>query len=115
MPPQDESRDEALKSLDERLATMEAQNSPASRESAQRAMGRVYRFLGEVVGGMLGGLGFGWLFDRVAHTQPYGLVGGMLIGVGVSTFVAVRSAGVWAKAESERVGASPSVPDDEDD
>jgi ATP synthase protein I len=68
-----------------------------------------------VVGGVLGGLGFGWLVDRIAHTQPFGLVGGLLIGVGVSTFVAVRGAGRWAKAESDRLGKSPGTTGDEDD
>jgi|SRR5665213_4500933 len=116
MPPQDKSRDEALKSLDERLAALEAKRAPVGDASAQRAMGQGYRFLGEVVGGVLGGLGLGWLFDRILHTQPFGLVGGLLIGVGLSTFVAIRGAGAWAKkAESERAGSLPSAPDDEDD
>jgi ATP synthase protein I len=115
MLPPDKPSKEALEELDERLAALEAQRAPDDRVIAQRAMGRVYRFLSEVVGGMLGGLGFGWLFDRIAHTQPFGILGGLLIGVGVSTFVAVRGAGAWAKAESERMGPLPSAPDDEDD
>jgi ATP synthase protein I len=114
MPRTDDPRKEA-RSLEERLAAFEADRAPVARASTQRAMGQGYRFLSEVVGGVLGGLGFGWLVDRVAHTQPFGLVGGLLIGVGVSTFVAVRGAGAWAKAESERTGPLPSVPDDEDD
>ena len=115
MPRTDDPRTEAPKSLDERLAAFEADRAQVTSGTAQRAMGQGYRFLSEVVGGVLGGLGFGWLFDRIAHTQPFGLVGGLLIGVGVSTFVAVRGAGAWAKAESERTGPLPSVPDDEDD
>jgi ATP synthase protein I len=114
MPKTDDFRKEA-KSLDQRIAAFEAERTPEGRASSQRAMGQGYRFLSGVVGGVLGGLGFGWLVDRVAHTQPFGLVGGLLIGFGVSTFVAVRGAGAWAKAESEHVGAPPSVPDDEDD
>jgi ATP synthase protein I len=114
MPPPVKPRDEA-KSLDERIAAFEAKRSLKSGATSQRAMGKGYRFLGEVVGGVLGGLGFGWVFDRLAHTQPFGLVGGLLIGFGVSTFVAIRGAGTWAKAESERAAQSPSAPDDEDD
>jgi F0F1-type ATP synthase assembly protein I len=64
---------------------------------------------------VLGGLGFGWLFDRFAHSAPLGLIGGLLIGIGVSTFVAIRGAGAWAKKESEAAGSLPSVPDDDDD
>jgi ATP synthase protein I len=115
MPKTDKSRNEALKSLDERLDALEAKRAPVGEANAQRAMGQGYRFLSEVVGGVLGGLGFGWLFDRILHTQPFGLVGGLLIGVGVSTFVAIRGAAAWSKAESERAGPLPSVPDDEDD
>jgi len=115
MPQPEKPRDEALKSLDQRLAAFEAKRQPMSGGAAQRAMGQGYRFLGEVVGGVLGGLGFGWLFDRFAHTAPFGLVGGLLIGVGVSTFVAIRGAGAWAKKESDAAGASPSVPEDERD
>lgn len=115
MPEPDDPREEALKSLDERLAAFEAERAPPGRAAGQQAMGRGYRFLGEVVGGVLGGLGFGWLFDRVAHTAPFGLIGGLLIGVGVSTFVAVRGAGAWAKTESGRAGSLPTAADDEDD
>jgi ATP synthase protein I len=115
MPPQDKSRDEALKSLDERLAAVEAARAPTGEASPQRAMAQGYRFLSEVVGGVLGGLGFGWLLDHYANTKPFGLIGGLLIGVCVSTFVAVRGAMERAKAESARAGALPSAPDDEDD
>lgn len=115
MPEPDEPRREALKSLEERLAAFEESRAPKSRAADQRALGQGYRFLGEVVGGVLGGLGLGWLFDYIAHTQPFGLIGGLLIGVGVSTFVAVRGAGAWAKKQSETAGLSPSDADDEDD
>jgi ATP synthase protein I len=115
MPQTDEPPDEALKRLGERLGKAEAARASVAGATTQRAMGQGYRFLSEVVGGVLGGLGFGWLVDRIAHTQPFGLVGGLLIGVGVSTFVAVRGAGRWAKAESDRLGKSPGTTGDEDD
>jgi ATP synthase protein I len=116
MPKTDESRDEALKSLNARLTAFEAERAPKTGSGmAQRGMGQGYRFLGEVVGGVLGGLGFGWLFDRFAHTAPLGLIGGLLIGIGVSTFVAIRGAGAWAKRESEAAGPLPSAADDDDD
>jgi ATP synthase protein I len=115
MPHPDEPSEEALKSLDERLAAFEAERAPPGRAAAQQAMGQGYRFLGEVVGGVLGGLGFGWLIDRLAHTAPFGLIGGLLVGVGVSTFVAIRGAGAWARTESERAGTLPSAPDEQDD
>ncbi len=113
MPKTDESREEALQGLDARLTAFEAKRAPKTSAAAQKAMGQGYRFLGEVVGGVLGGLGFGWLFDRFAQTAPFGLIGGLLIGVGVSTFVAVRGAGAWARKESDAAGPLPSAPDDD--
>jgi ATP synthase protein I len=115
MPQTDDPRDEALKSLDKRLAAFEAERAQSKRVAAQRAVGQGYRFLGEVVGGVLGGLAFGWLIDRFAHTAPFGLIGGLLVGVGVSTFVAVRGAGAWAQTESDEPGSPPGTDDDEDD
>lgn len=115
MPRTDESQDEALKRLDRRLAAFEAERHPqAGGGAAQKAMGQGYRFLAEVVGGVLGGLGLGWLVDSFAHTTPFGLIGGLLIGMGVSTFVAIRGAGAWAKKASETTGPPPAI-DDEDD
>ena len=104
MPQPDEPRDEA-RSLDERLAAAEAKRPQASGSAAAaKAMGQGYRFLSEVVGGVLGGLGFGWLVDHFANTRPFGLICGLLIGICVSTFVAVRGAARRAKADAERAG-----------
>jgi len=115
MPHPEEPPEKALASLDQRLGAAEAARARQVSGDTYAAMAQGYRFLGEVVGGVLGGLGFGWLFDRLAHTAPFGLIGGLLIGVGVSTFVAIRGAGAWAKTESERAGSLPSAADDEDD
>jgi ATP synthase protein I len=41
---------------------------------------------------VLGGLGLGWLIDRFAHTGPWGVLGGLLIGSVVSVYAAVRTA-----------------------
>ena len=111
MPQPDRSSDEARKRLAAQLDAFEAQRQPKYGDgSAQKAMGQGYRFLAEVVGGVLGGLGFGWLFDHFAHTTPFGLVGGLLIGVGVSTFVAIRGAGAGAKKQQPGA-ASPDAGD----
>lgn len=114
MPNSDESRDEALKSLDKRLEAFESGRVRQTSFTAQRAMGQGYRFLAEVIGGVFGGAGFGWLIDRFAGTSPLGLIGGLLIGTGLSIFVAVKGAGKWAQTESDKAGVLPSVPDDDD-
>jgi ATP synthase protein I len=79
-------------------------------------MAQGYRFVGEVVGGVLGGVGLGWLLDHYAKvTEPWGMVGGLLIGTGLSITFAVRSAAKASRITMERQGPAPSVPDDEDE
>ena len=91
MPHPNDPPDEALRSLDQRLGAAEAAQARRVSPDTHAAMAQGYRFVGEVVGGVLGGVGLGWLLDRFAHTQPWGVVGGLLIGTGISIF-AVRVA-----------------------
>lgn len=102
-------------SLDQRLAAAEAAQARQASGDSHRAMAQGYRFLGEVVGGVLMGAGLGWLVDRFAHTEPFGLVIGLLAGSGLSIFAAVRTAARATKEESAKAGALPSVPDHEDE
>ncbi|HEX3364416.1 hypothetical protein [Phenylobacterium sp.] len=77
------------------------------------AMAQGYRFVGEVVGGVLGGVGLGWLLDHYAKvTAPWGVVGGLLIGTGFSIFTAVTAVG---RANKIALGASGTVPGATDD
>jgi len=115
MPHPEVPRDEALQSLDERLGAAEAAQARKVSPDTHAAMAQGYRFVGEVVGGVLGGVGLGWLLDHFAHTQPWGVVGGLLIGTGLSIFAAVSSAAKTSRIAMERPGPVPSVPDDEDE
>jgi ATP synthase protein I len=103
------------KSLDQRLAAAEAAQVRRTSGDSHRAMAQGYRFLGEVVGGVLMGTGLGWLVDRFAGTAPLGLVLGLLGGTGLSIFVAVRTAARMQKEALEKAGPPPSVPDDKDE
>ena len=91
--PDDESQ-EALQRLQTRLDALKAERTPKSKAdgSAERSMGEGYRLLGEVIGGVLGGLGLGWLVDHVAHTTPFGMVIGLLLGTAASAYAAMKSA-----------------------
>ncbi|MET0294320.1 MAG: AtpZ/AtpI family protein [Caulobacter sp.] len=115
MPQPEDTRDEALQRLDARLGAAEAAQQRQASGDAHLAMARGYRFLGEVVGGVLGGAGLGWLVDRFAGTGPWGLVGGLLIGTGLSLFVAMKGAAQMTKNATERAGPLPSVPDEDED
>ncbi|HVN00524.1 MAG TPA: AtpZ/AtpI family protein [Caulobacteraceae bacterium] len=96
--PDDESQ-EALKRLQDRLDTFDGQRAPKAdaADSAERSMGEGYRLLGEVIGGVLGGLGLGWLVDHFAHTTPFGMVIGLLLGTAASAYAAVKSADAMSK------------------
>jgi F0F1-type ATP synthase assembly protein I len=110
----DESNAEA-QSLDQRLAAAEAAQAQRVSGDSHRAMAQGYRFLGEVVGGVLMGAGLGWLSDRFISPAPLGLVIGLLAGAGLSIFAAVRTAARTQKDELAKAGPLPSVPDDEDE
>ena len=115
MPHPNDPPDKVLKSLDQRLGAAEAAQARTVSSDTHTAMAQGYRFVGEVVGGVLGGVGLGWLLDRFAHTQPWGVVGGLLIGTGFSIFFAVSSAAKATRNAMDRQGLAPSVPDDEDE
>jgi ATP synthase protein I len=115
MPKPDDLHREARERLEARLDAVEATRARIESGDAHKAMAQGYRFLGEVVGGVLGGAGLGWFVDRFAGTQPLGLIVGLLIGSALSIFVAVRTAAKTSRIEAEKAGPLPSVPDDEDE
>lgn len=115
MPHSNDPPEKALASLDQRLGAAEAAQARKVSPDTHAAMAQGYRFVGEVVGGVLGGVGLGWLVDRFAHTAPWGVVGGLLIGTGFSIFVAVKTAARASKKELDALGPLPSALDDEDE
>jgi ATP synthase protein I len=100
MPQPDDESQEALDSLQTRLDALTAERKPkgAADGSAERGVGEGYRLLGEVIGGVFGGLGLGWLVDHFAHTAPFGIIVGLLLGTAASAVTAMRSADRSARA-----------------
>lgn len=94
MPKADEPNDKALESLDARLDAFEARKAAEkpAKAATEKASQDGYRLLADLIGGVLVGLGFGWLLDRYVHTSPWGMVGGLLIGLGLAIFSIVRKA-----------------------
>jgi ATP synthase protein I len=107
----DEPREEALKRLDERLDAFTARQTRKPMRFGDHSSGAAYRLIGELIGGVLGGLGLGWVVDRLAHTNPWGVIVGTLLGTGAAVFTIARSAGRMSDAAPK---GNP-VPDDEDD
>ncbi len=112
----DDPRKQARKRLGRDLDTFEAARAPAkSPLSGIGDAGEGYRLLAGLLGGVFGGLGLGWTFDHFVHTSPFGLIGGLLVGLGVSMYAAVRSA-LAMSARAQASGPPPAAaPDDEDE
>ena len=118
MPESKESSHSALERLDERLEAFEAGRAVKPRTlGLGETSSEGYRVLGEMLGGVLGGVGLGWLVDRFAHTSPWGLIGGLLIGTGLSIYAVVLTASRMSAnaAKTMQPAASASKVDDDDD
>lgn len=116
MPHPDNSRDEAIRRLDERAAALEERTTQTPRDYGSKAAGYGYRLMGVLIGGVFVGLGFGAGADVVLKTAPWGMIIGVLMGFGVSIWMAVRSAQrMTAEAAREWGPVQDLPPDDEDD
>ncbi len=64
---------------------------------------------------MLGGVGFGWLFDRIAHTTPWGIAIGVALGAGVSVYMAARTVAHMGRHSLGKAPPPAAPPDDDED
>ena len=116
MPQPDDRPNEALDRLNEELQAFEAGRAgSASSVGANHAVGEGYRLLGELIGGVLGGLGLGWLVDRLAHTAPWGIAVGLALGAGVSVYLAATTAARMGRKAMLDSGPLKPSPDQDDD
>jgi ATP synthase protein I len=116
-PESDETRERALKRLDERIDAFEAGRSAKAAPLGETGgVSEGYRLVAGLIGGVLGGVGLGWFFDHLAHTSPIGLICGLLIGTVVSIVGAVVSATRMSDRAAAKSGpVPPAKPADEDD
>lgn len=116
MPHPENSRDEAIRRLDERAAALQQRTTQAPRDYGSKAAGYGYRLMGVLIGGVFVGLGFGAGADVVFKTAPWGMIIGVLVGFGVSIWMAVRSAQRMTAEAAREWGPPKDLPfDDEDD
>ena len=107
--------DGAFRRLDDRLAALDVSTRRTPQAfGSESGAGAGYRLIGELIGGVLAGLGLGWMVDRFAGTAPFGLIVGVLLGTGASVFVVARSAGRMATVAEARPGQPGAAPADDD-
>ena len=63
--------------------------SPEAR--AQRAAAPYISAVWRVVGGVLVGGGVGWLIDAKLHVSPWGLIVGLLVGMGAGFYGLIQA------------------------
>jgi len=111
LPP--ESREEAIKRLNEQAEALQARAVPTPPDYGAKAAGYGYRLMGEMIGGLAVGMGLGWGFDLLVGSMPWGLIAGTLIGFGLSIWLALRSARKLGAAALRDLGPPQDLPDDE--
>ncbi|MEO8927601.1 MAG: AtpZ/AtpI family protein [Caulobacteraceae bacterium] len=116
MPKPEESSQGALGHLEGRLDAFDAGRAakPGAKGVGAEA-GQGYRMLSEMLGGVLGGVGLGWLVDHFAHTGPWGVIVGLLIGAGLSIYATIATASRISARAAAKAGPTASVPDDDED
>ena len=115
MPPPEESREEAIRRLEQRAGALEARADQTPRDYGAQAHSYGYRLLGLLLGGVCVGLGFGWAIDAVAKTTPFGTIVGVLVGFAVSVWMAVRTARRMTAEASQEWGPPQDLGPDVDE
>jgi len=90
-PPDKSSDQDELNDLDKRLKAIEARKRKTHDVSGEVGANQGYQALGELIGGIVGGLGLGWLSDTYLHTRPFGVIIGAILGMIVAVYAIVRS------------------------
>jgi ATP synthase protein I len=114
--PQDPGHD-PLGRLDERIAAFDAsrRRRPGPTFTAGAGASDAYRLIAQMLGGVFGGVGLGWLVDHFAHTRPFGLVGGLLVGATMSIVATIRTASRMTARTPTDTSPAPAVADEDDD
>lgn len=110
LPP--ESREEAIKRLNEQADALKTRAVPPVSDYGAKAAGYGYRLMGEMIGGLAIGLGLGWGFDLLVGTMPAGIIAGTLIGFGLSIWLALRSARKLSAKAARELGPPRDLPDE---
>jgi ATP synthase protein I len=113
--PKQPSDEDALARLGRRVEALEARTMrKRSGLSSAEGSSAGYSMVAELVSGVLGGLGLGWLFDKYAHTSPVGLIVGVLLGTVAGVILVVKTASRLS-GQAQKRSPGESVPFDDED
>lgn len=112
MPTPQDQRDDALRQLNARADALARSTArPPSPAGHSAAVNQAYRIVIELFGGVLVGLALGFGVDRLAGTEPWGLIGGVLMGFAVAIYMARRTANrLMAQAAADQAAAEAAQP-----
>ena len=112
----DEPRKEALKSLNERAAALDARTQrPVGQHAGEQAVSQAYRIIAELLGGVIVGLALGFGADLLLKTTPWGMIVGILLGFVLSIWMARRTANRLMAMARQDAEPLQSVPFDDDE
>ena len=117
MPRPEDTREEALRRLDERANALEARSVRTPPDYGAKAAGGAYKILGEMLGGVFVGLALGWVIGGfVPAARPWSIIAGTLLGFCVSIWLAMRTARALREKMSKDAPPPAAVAwDDEDE
>lgn len=111
----EEPRAEALKSLNSRADALEARTTRDVPNYGSKAHAMAYSLLAQLLGGVFVGLALGLVVDGFFHSAPWGIITGVLLGFGVSVFLAYRLSKRLTEQAAREFGPPRDLPDDEDE
>jgi ATP synthase protein I len=91
-PPEGKKTQDELKALDRRLKALEKRQTKPSELPAEVGANKGYQALGELVGGILGGVGLGFLADHMLGSKPLCMILGAILGLVAAVYLIARSA-----------------------
>ena len=97
--PEDAALSQRLRDLDRRLEERrpEREHGTAPLTPARQGMAMALRLGADFVAGVLVGAVFGWGFDALLGTSPWGLIVFLLLGFAAGILSLLRTAGLIAK------------------
>jgi ATP synthase protein I len=113
--PKRPSDEDALERLNQRLDALQTRTTRKPSQLADKAGGAGYRLMAELVSGVLAGLGLGWLVDQYAHTKPWGMLIGVVLGTVASVVLVVKAASRMSDQSKRGSAPAKSVPFDDED